>query len=153
MIVLQNARTYIAPSRMCGELLGLQDLWRDWGLTDHAEVQRRILRDYEVSALDHDREVVDQVLDFIRVDPGPHEMTRYHWAMGAVSQLIPEDIAYFVSVRTEDRDPDMQRLWFELDSGLYGLPSGYLQWAASPRTMFRVLRRILEVYVRGRMAA
>lgn len=131
---------YFAPSRACGELLGLPQIWCDWGLHGHDTLQARLGRPWT------DEWDADLARWVVRHCPELEGLCRsdlrlYHSAMGMISQFVLDDILYFLQyddyksrpAHLETRYSALERL----------LPPRSLQWVPSRFTL-----TILEEHVR-----
>lgn len=120
---------YLAPSRLCGEYLGIR-IWNDWGLEDHAGLQKRIFHD-EARFTGETASVLDVAK--LLPDFGYKGIELYHYVLGCLSQFNIDDISYFIHYygfsRYPRRDTDRYQ---KIDSCL---PIGYMQWVPAPKTM------------------
>lgn len=138
-------RRYIAPSRMCGEHLGLPELWCDWGLRDHELLQAAVggfrdgfnepLVDWVVRQAQHFDVASTFVASVAANDLGTRclrDYARYHFALGVISQFTLSDIAYFLKYETVDRPEEDDRRYSVLKMRM---PPYTMQWVPSPVTM------------------
>lgn len=123
---------YMAPSKDCGEHLGI-DLHCDWGLSDHAGLQKMI---YACpNRFTGDSEPVQFVASLLP-NMGYRGRQLFDFVMGCVSQFNLDDILYFLDhddwrnrpSRIENRSDYLR---------IYRLPQ-LLQWVPSEKTLDKI---------------
>lgn len=127
-------KSYIAPSKICGEYLHLPQIWCDWGLQNHADLQTRLGKPWSMGwNRDTGLYVLKQCPElFMSIDLDDDRIL-YDAAMGLISQFNLPDIRYFLEYENyEDRPVTVEERRTRLNRSL---PDGHLQWVASSETM------------------
>lgn len=130
---------YTAASRRLGVPLGLNDIWSDWSLTDHAGLQEKLGQPWNDN-FDRDLAcwVVGRCPELLERCIGPYEL--YDAAMGIISQYILEDITYFMSHRNHlTRPKSLVDRWEVLHNKV-----PLVNWVPCEKTIEKLERAILH---------
>lgn len=123
---------YVAPSRMCGEVIGLPTIWCDWGLSNQEESQAQLGcpwngnfdRNLALYVVGRDA----QLANFVRDD-----VELYHVSMGMLSQFVADDILYFLQYRDKSSRPTSNEIRYE--RLVTALGTILMQWVPSRTTI------------------
>jgi hypothetical protein len=115
---------YSAPSREIGEKYKLPFLYNDWSLTNHAEMQEKLLAKDVLFPM-------DLWAHIILIEPRFINLSTWWAMMGVLSQYNFDDIWYFCTVRHWERDPKIYVAQKKMGWGNNG-------WIMSPATLARV---------------
>lgn len=130
---------YVAPSRMCGEVIGLPTIWCDWGLSNQEQSQAQLGcpwngdfdRNLALHIVRHDA----QLANFVRDD-----VELYHVSMGMLSQFVVDDILYFMQHQTLLSRPTSNEVRYERLVTALGIT--LMQWVPSRSTIVAIEDRL-----------
>lgn len=129
-LLLPRKREYFSPPMDLSNRLGIQ-LYDDWGLKNHADLQEKMLASPE--RFDGNTEEILEIAALLP-DYGWRGRARFDYVLGAVSQIRLEDIIYFQMYTHAQRPPEITARQEAIRERF----DGETQWIMSPVTLHRI---------------
>ncbi len=142
------AKGYSAAAKEMSDLLGIK-LYDDWGLTDHAAIQKRMMPDRSYQT--HDRAMCEELYHSMVLPHVTEEIQRYHCVLGAISQYTYEDIEFFVHFTNRAaRGEKWQNTFDTISQTIERYTERRLHWAPSLNTLLTIEKAVIDRFPQSR---